>query len=76
MPYHLLLTITLCFSLAQTHPSAAFWNMGEEKGGEEEVGFGRAKEEKGSEGWRETHIGDQQQAADRRKRTAEKWPAG
>lgn len=41
--------------------------MGKKKGGEEEVGFGRAKEEKGSEGWRETDTGDQQLAANRRR---------
>lgn len=31
---------------------AAVWKMVERTGGEEEVGFGRAKEGKGSEGWR------------------------
>lgn len=50
--------------------------MGEKKGGEEEVGFGRAKEEKGSEGWRETDFGDRQLADNGRKRTAEERPAG
>lgn len=51
--------------------------MAEKKGqeeDEEEEGFGRAKEEKGREGWRETHTGDQQLAANRREMAC--WLAG
>ncbi len=44
--------------------------MGKKKGGEEEEGFGKAKEEKGREGWREADTREQQPAANRR-RTAE-----
>lgn len=47
--------------------SAGFWNMGEKKGGEE-VGFGRVKEKKGREGWRETDTRDQQLAANRKEK--------
>ena len=61
----------------RTHLSAAFWNRRErEKKGGEEVGFGTVKEEKGSEGWRETDTRDWQLAANRSKRAAEERPAG
>lgn len=44
--------LSLSLSRRHTKMSAVFWNMVEKKGGEE-VGFGRVKEEKGREGWRE-----------------------
>lgn len=41
------------FSSSTAHTRrAAVWKMVEKMGGEEEVGFGRAKEGKGREGWR------------------------
>lgn len=83
--YHLFLTITVSFSHTNTHThtSAAFWNTGEKKEGEdkeEEVGFGRMKGGERQGGVeRNRHRGPAATAANRRERTAEKtacWLAG